>query len=205
MASLNRVTLIGNLGQDPEMRYTSTQIPVVNFSIATTEVRTDQSGNKTEQTSWHRIIVWNKQAENCQKYLAKGRSVMIEGRIQYRDWVDQQGNKRYSTEIVANKVLFLGNKSEGNSTGNYSGTYGAPAGGTAFQPPAQMSASPSPIGDPFADPNVQLPVSQTQMNAPANGVNTAVANSSAAPVFPQNQTAPASAPANVPDLDDIPF
>lgn len=109
MASLNRVFIIGNLGADPELRYTPNQVPVVTLSVATTDVRTTADGQKQEQTEWHRVNVWNKQAENCAKYLAKGRSVFIEGKIQTRSWDDKAtGQKRYSTEILAQSVVFLG-------------------------------------------------------------------------------------------------
>lgn len=109
MASLNRVLIIGNLGQDPELRYTQNQTAVATLNVATTDVRTDKEGKKVETTEWHRVIVWNKQAENCSKYLAKGRAVFVEGRLQTRSWDDKtSGQKRYTTEIVAQNVQFLG-------------------------------------------------------------------------------------------------
>jgi single-strand DNA-binding protein len=108
MASLNKVFIIGNLGQDPELRYTPSQAAVANFSVATTESRTDKEGKRQDITEWHRIVVWNKQAENCAKYLSKGRPVFIEGKLQTRSWEDKNGQKRYTTEIVANLVQFLG-------------------------------------------------------------------------------------------------
>ena len=129
MASMNRVTLVGNLGQDPELRYTQNQIPVANFSLATTESRTDAQGQRQEQTEWHRVIVWNKQAENVNKFLKKGRSVLVEGKIQYRKWQDKNGQERYTTDIVAQRVLFLGGNQgqmAGDQYGNPSQQYGAP-------------------------------------------------------------------------------
>ena len=106
--SLNRVMIIGNLGQDPELRYTANQTPVATFSIATTDYRTGQDGQRQETTEWHRVVVWSKQAENCAKYLAKGRTVFVEGRLQTRSWDDKQsGQKRYQTEIVAQNIQFL--------------------------------------------------------------------------------------------------
>lgn len=111
-ASINRVIILGNLGQDPELRYTPNQVAVCTLNVATTDVRTDKEGNRQEQTEWHRIIVWNKQAENCQKYLNKGRSVLVEGRLQTRSWQDKDGQKRWTTEIVANNVQFLGGPSQ---------------------------------------------------------------------------------------------
>ena len=122
MSSLNRVTLVGNLGQDPETRYTQNQMPVCNFSLATTDVKTDAQGNKKEQTEWHRIIVWNKQAENVQKYLKKGSSALVEGKIQYRKWQDKDGKDRFTTEILAQKVLFLGKNSGQNSPAQNTGS-----------------------------------------------------------------------------------
>lgn len=107
-SSLNRVLIMGNLGQDPELRVTPNGIPVCNFSVATSDVRTDKEGNRQETTEWHRVVVFNKQAENCGKYLSKGRPVFIEGRLQTRSWDDKQsGQKRYMTEIVADRVQFI--------------------------------------------------------------------------------------------------
>lgn len=113
MASLNRVTVMGNLGQDPELRYTQSQTAVCTFSVATTEYRTGQDGQKVETTEWHRIVVWGKMGENCSKYLAKGRTCLVEGRLQTRNWEDKQGQKRYVTEIVAQNVQFVGGASRG--------------------------------------------------------------------------------------------
>lgn len=106
MASVNKVILVGNLGKDPEIRHTQTGKSVVQFSIATTEKWNDANGNAKEQTEWHRIVVWGKTAENCAKFLKKGSSVFIEGRLTTRSWEDQ-GQKRYSTEVVADRVQFL--------------------------------------------------------------------------------------------------
>lgn len=106
--SLNRVMIIGNLGQDPELRYTANQTPVATFNVATTDYRTGADGQRQETTEWHRVVVWSKVAENCAKFLAKGRTVFIEGRLQTRSWDDKQtGQKRYQTEIVAQNVQFL--------------------------------------------------------------------------------------------------
>ncbi|MEL7368446.1 MAG: single-stranded DNA-binding protein [Myxococcota bacterium] len=126
MASVNKVFLIGNLGADPEVRYTSSGSAVANFSVATTEVWNDRNGERQERTEWHRIVVWGKQAEHCGEYLRKGRSVHVEGKIQTRSWDDRDGNKRYTTEVVANSVTFLGSRSEGGGGG---GGYGGGSGG----------------------------------------------------------------------------
>jgi single-strand DNA-binding protein len=116
MASVNRVILIGNLGRDPELRYTRDGQGVTNFSVATNERWRDKEGNNQERTEWHRVVVWGKQAENCAQYLQKGRSVYIEGRLQTRDWEDREGSKRQTTEIVAQTVQFLGGRGEGPRT-----------------------------------------------------------------------------------------
>lgn len=108
MASVNKVILVGNLGKDPELRYTQSGVAYCTFSIATTENWNDAQGNRQEKTEWHRITTWKKQAENCAKYLKKGSSAYVEGRLQTRSWDDQNGQKRYSTDIVADNVKFLG-------------------------------------------------------------------------------------------------
>ena len=117
MASVNKVILIGNLGADPELRYTNTGSAVANFRIATTEQWTDKNGEKQEQTEWHRIVAWGKLGEICGRYLKKGRSVYVEGRLQTRAWEDQTGNKRYTTEIVAQSMKMLGRPTEGGDAG----------------------------------------------------------------------------------------
>ena len=110
--SVNKVILVGNLGADPEMRFTQGGQAVANLRIATTERWTDKNGQKQEATEWHRVVVWGKTAEICGQYLTKGRQVYIEGRIRTRQWQDQQGQKRYSTEIVAQTVQMLGARGE---------------------------------------------------------------------------------------------
>ena len=106
--SINKVMLIGRLGQDPELKYTPSGSAVANFSLATSESWNDKSGQKQERTEWHRIVVWGKLAELCNQYLAKGRQAFVEGSLQTRSWEDQQGNKKYTTEIVARNIQFLG-------------------------------------------------------------------------------------------------
>lgn len=115
MASVNKVILVGNLGADPEKRSTGSGNAVCNLRVATTEVWKDKSGARQEKTEWHRVVVFGVQAENCAKYLAKGRQVYIEGNIQTRKWEDQQGQTRYTTEVVAQRVQFLGGKEGGRS------------------------------------------------------------------------------------------
>jgi single-strand DNA-binding protein len=106
--SLNKVMLIGNLGRDPEVRYTASGKAVTTFSIATSFKWRDQDGQDQERTEWHRIVAWGRLGEICGEYLSKGRTVFLEGRIQSRDWEDQDGNKRTTVEIIANDVIMLG-------------------------------------------------------------------------------------------------
>jgi single-strand DNA-binding protein len=108
MASVNKVILIGNLGRDPEVRYTQGGSAVANFTMATTDTWQDQAGEKKERTEWHRIVVWGKQAEIVGEYLRKGRPVYVEGSLQTREWTDREGNKRYTTEVRAQRIQFLG-------------------------------------------------------------------------------------------------
>lgn len=113
MASgINKVILIGRLGGDPEVRYTSNGGAVANFNIATNEAWTDKSGQKQEKTEWHRIVAFGKLGELCGQYLSKGRQSYVEGRLQTREWIDKEGQKRYTTEIVAQTVQFLGSAGE---------------------------------------------------------------------------------------------
>src|SRR5262245_2444879 len=112
MASVNKVILVGNLGADPELRYTNSGTAVANFRIATNEQWTDKNGEKQERAEWHHIVAWGKLGEICGKYLKKGRSVYIEGRLQTRQWEDQQGAKRYTTEVVAQTMQMLGRPGE---------------------------------------------------------------------------------------------
>lgn len=113
VASVNKVILIGNLGADPELRHTAAGQAVCELRMATNESWTAKDGTKQEKTEWHRVVVWAKTAENCAKYLKKGKSAYVEGRLQTRQWDDKDGNKRYTTEIVADRVQFLGTKGEG--------------------------------------------------------------------------------------------
>ena len=122
MASVNKVILVGNLGKDPEVRFTPSGRAVAKFSIATTESWVDQESGRQERTEWHNIVVWGKQAESCGQYLAKGRQVFIEGAIRSRSYDDKEGNKRYITEIIAQRVQFLGSGGGGSGRGTSAGT-----------------------------------------------------------------------------------
>jgi single-strand DNA-binding protein len=110
MASVNKVILVGNLGADPELRYTNTGTAVANLRIATNEQWTDKNGERQSRTEWHNIVAWGKLGEICGKYLRKGRSIYVEGRLQTRSWEDQAGQKRYTTEVVAQVMQMLGGK-----------------------------------------------------------------------------------------------
>jgi len=118
MASVNKVILIGNLGRDPELRYTQGGQAVANFTLATNERFSTKDGDKQERTEWHRIVAWGRTGELCAQYLSKGRSVYLEGRLQTREWEDKEGQKRRTTEIVAQTVQFLGGRGEGGPGGS---------------------------------------------------------------------------------------
>ena len=135
---LNKVMIIGRLGRDPELRYTQSGSPVASLNVATDESYTDRDGNKVERTEWHRVSVFQRQAENCANYLSKGSLVYVEGSMQTRKWQDQQGQDRYTTEIKAQRVQFLDRKGAGQ--GGYEDEYaGAPAGGAPRQAPRAQS------------------------------------------------------------------
>ena len=119
MAGLNKVILIGNLGRDPELRYTQGGQAVANFTLATTESITKRDGEREDRTEWHRIVAWGKLAEICGEYLSKGKQIYLEGRIQTREWEDKEGNKRTTTEINAQTVQFIGGR--GGNTGDSAG------------------------------------------------------------------------------------
>jgi len=128
--AVNKVILIGNLGRDPEIRYTPGGRAVARFPLATGEVWTDADGNRQERTEWHNVVVWGKQAETCSQYLAKGRQVFVEGSIRSRSYDDKDGNRRYITEIIGQRVQFLG--------GTRGGDVAMPS------PPGQEEPSPQP-------------------------------------------------------------
>ena len=128
MAGINKVIIVGRLGSDPEVKTLSSGQSVARFNVATSESWTGKDGQKQERTEWHRVVVWNKLAELCGKYLTKGRQVYAEGRLQTNSWEDQQGQKRYTTEVNANIIEFLGGRGDQQSQPSYAG---ATAGVTA--------------------------------------------------------------------------
>jgi single-strand DNA-binding protein len=139
---VNKVILIGRLGRDPELRYTQGGQPVANFTIATNEGWTNRDGERQERTEWHRIVAWGKQAEFCSNYLTKGRQVYVEGRLQTREWEDRGGEKRRTTEIVAQSIQGLGARGEGSG-----GDVGAVSGSEGSSGPREDAPSAPPEDD----------------------------------------------------------
>lgn len=116
MGSVNKVILVGNLGADPDLRYTEKGTPVCTMSLATNRSYRDKDGSRQDQTSWHRVVAWGKQGQICKEYLSKGRQIYVEGRLSTSSYKDKEGMKRYSTEVISSSVVFLGGKN-GNGRG----------------------------------------------------------------------------------------
>ena len=134
--SFNKITIVGNLGRDPELRYTPQGSAVCSFSMATNEKRRDKSGEMQDVTTWFRVTLWKNQAENAAKYLTKGSPVYIEGRLRVEEWTDRDNNNRYTLEVNGTDMQFIGSRTDGVSSGSdyghdeepaYSGTPAAPA------------------------------------------------------------------------------
>jgi len=139
MATLNKITLIGYLGRDPEIRYTPDGQAVTNFSMATTEKWTDKaSGEKKELTTWFRIVAWRRLAEIAGEYLARGRQVYVEGRLQVDEWKDKEGNNRFTLEVVANQIVLLGRKDDYADTSASSSGYEKPAAAPSDMQPSDI-------------------------------------------------------------------
>lgn len=126
---LNRVMLIGNLGADPELRYTQGNQPVLSLRLATTESFNNRAGERQERTEWHAVTLWGKRGEALSKFLSKGERIFVEGRIQYRQWEDRDGNKRWSTDIVATNVILLGGRGGGGGRRGGGDDFGGDFGG----------------------------------------------------------------------------
>lgn len=147
MGSVNKVILVGNLGRDVELRYTPGGAAVATLNMATTDVWNDKAGQRQEKTEWHRVVLWGKPAESLAEYLLKGRQIYAEGRLQTRQWDDREGNKRYTTEIRADRVVLLG--SRGGSPGLRTGSQEQQAPTSADEGrPDQQQAPVSPDGAP---------------------------------------------------------
>jgi len=146
MASVNKVILIGNLGRDPETRYTTGGDAVTNLNIATSETWKDKAGEKQEKTEWHRVVLFGRQAEIAGEYLKKGRSVYIEGRLQTKKYTDKDGVEKYSTEIVGDRMQLLGSKDGGG--GGDAEFSGGGGGGSRREAGAAAGGSAKPAGAP---------------------------------------------------------
>jgi single-strand DNA-binding protein len=135
MGSVNKVILVGNLGRDAELRYTPGGAAVATLNLATTEVWNDKQNQRQEKTEWHRVILWGKQAETLQEYLTKGKQIYVEGRLQTRQWDDKEGNKRYTTEIKADRITLLGGGRGGGGVDRSAGPPMSAGGGGVEEPP----------------------------------------------------------------------
>ena len=157
--SVNKVILVGNLGKDPELKYTASGAAVATFSLATTDRFKDKDGN--QKTEWHNIIAWRQLAEICGKYLHKGKQVYIEGRIQYRTYDDRDGNKRYVTEVVADQMQMLGSRGGGGdeSGGGYNrgDQSGGSSQGNQNQGQSQNQGQQSQVEEPPFNPDDDIP------------------------------------------------
>ncbi|GAA3923332.1 single-stranded DNA-binding protein [Litoribacillus peritrichatus] len=208
---INKVILVGNLGQDPETRYTANNSAVTNITIATSESWTDkQTGQKQERTEWHRVVIFNKLGEIAGQYLRKGSKVYIEGALRTRKWQDQQGQDRYTTEIVASEMQMLDSRGAGDQMGG-----GQPMGGYQQQAPAAapmnqnmnqqggMQQNQAPAMQPTPQP-APAPVSQPYQATPQQ--TQPMQNQPRQNPAPQSTPAPAPAVGGFDDFDDdIPF
>ena len=221
--SLNKVMLIGNVGSDPEVRYLENNpqnpgnnVKVATVRLATTERYRDRNGEQRENTEWHTVVLWRNNADVAEKYVHKGSQIYIEGKLRTRQWMDQTGNKRYTTEVVADTLQLLGKRPEGESQaqGGYQGGYaqgGQPAyqgqGGYqpqgAYQPQApvqsQYAAQPQYAGQPGAAPSAQAAAPVAQPTSPA-----APAGAPSPATQPVNPAYQGPLPAAEPS-DDLPF
>ena len=141
MGSVNKVIIVGNLGKDAEVRYTTGGSAVATISVATTEVWNDRSsGERQEKTEWHRVVIWGKTAENLKDYLTKGKQIYVEGKLQTRKWQDRDGNDKYTTEVRSDRIVLLGGRGGGGGGGADGGDYGSrapsPSGGGGASGPA---------------------------------------------------------------------
>ncbi|MEE3465799.1 MAG: single-stranded DNA-binding protein [Candidatus Cryptobacteroides sp.] len=215
--SLNKVMLIGNVGSDPEVRYLENNpqnpgnnVKVATVRLATTERYRDRNGEQRENTEWHTVVLWRNNADVAEKYVHKGSQIYIEGKLRTRQWTDQTGNKRYTTEVVADTLQLLGKRPEGESQaqGGYQGGYaqgGQPAyqGQGGYQPQApvqsQYAAQPQYAGQSGAAPSAQTAAPVAQPAGPA-----APAGAPSPAAQPVNPAYRGPLPAAEPS-DDLPF
>ena len=156
--SLNRVQLIGNLGKDPEIKYTPSGTPVAKLTIATNERFKDKAGEWQDRTEWHNVVLWQRLAEIAGEYLKKGGKVYIEGRLQTRSWDDKtSGQKKYMTEVVASDIILLGGRGEGGGGGDFSGSSRGAASNTRMSRNAPLAASGASGGGNNVDQRVPEP------------------------------------------------
>lgn len=227
--SLNKVMLIGNVGSEPEVRYLENNpqnpgnnVKVATVRLATTERYRDRNGEQRENTEWHTVVLWRNNADVAEKYVHKGSQIYIEGKLRTRQWTDQTGNKRYTTEVVADTLQLLGKRpeGEGGAQGGYQGGYAAQPGAApvaqqpgvapaAYQPQAPYGGQPvqasAPVGQPGAAPVAQQPGAapaayQPQASAPVGRP----AQASAPAAQPVNPAYQGPLPAAEP-TDDLPF
>ena len=156
MGSVNKVILVGNLGRDAELRYTPGGAAVATLNLATTEVWNDKNQQRQEKTEWHRVVLWGKQAESLQEYLTKGKQIYVEGRLQTRQWDDKDGNKRYTTEIKADRITLLGGGGGGRGGGGGMERGGSHGGGGMDRGAPHPAASPDeqPPAEPITDDDI---------------------------------------------------
>ncbi len=138
---INKVILVGTLGQDPDAKFTPNQVAVTNFSLATNETWKDKQGEQVDKVTWHNIVAFGRLGEICSEYLRKGSQVYVEGKLQVDDWTDKDGNKRKTTKIVANEMQMLGGRSSGGNPGGASGSEFASSGSSAPAPAPSSDAS----------------------------------------------------------------
>jgi single-strand DNA-binding protein len=157
--SFNKITVVGNLGRDPELRYTPQGVAVCSFSMATNEKRRDKSGDMQDITTWFKITLWRQQAENAAKYLTKGSPVYIEGRLRIEEWTDRENNNRYTLDVQATDMQFIGSRSDGMGGGGDFG--GGPhdeeathSGPPVSSAPASSGTAASPAPAPAADDDI---------------------------------------------------
>lgn len=182
---MNKVILVGNLGSDPEVRYTPQGTAVANFRIATNESWTDKAGQKQERTEWHRIVAWGKLGELCGEYLQKGRQAYIEGKLQTRDWVNKENVKQFSTEIVAQQVLFLGGNApgregRGDGPANAVGSHGGAS--DDWAPPPMPQDEPGPAQGWDGTPGQERRTGASNMGAHRGGPTFPFGNQKGKPI-----------------------